>query len=101
MPPHFFKEGQRVTKGVCHNVLDHVVKLWIVHLSTGQPYVFQQDGAPAHTSHVAQNWLNENAHMFWLKDFWPPNSPDLNPMDYYVWRALERMTNRKPHDNVA
>ena len=21
------------------------------------------------------------------KDSWPPNSPDINPLDYYVWRA--------------
>ena len=25
---------------------------------------------------------------------WPPNSPDCNPMDYYVWGAVERDTNR-------
>jgi len=23
-----------------------------------------------------------------LKDKWPPNSPDLNPLDYYVWGAM-------------
>jgi len=22
---------------------------------------------------------------------WPPNSPDLNPVDYAVWRALQEM----------
>ena len=25
---------------------------------------------------------------FITKDQWPPNSPDLNPMDYYLWGAM-------------
>jgi predicted transcriptional regulator len=31
---------------------------------------------------------------------WPPNSPDLNPMDYAVWSILEEKACRKPHPNV-
>ncbi|KAG5345241.1 DYH1 protein, partial [Acromyrmex charruanus] len=43
-----------------------------------------------HTSHLIQNWLSDNVHMFWSKEFWPPNSSDLNPLDYYVWSVVER-----------
>jgi len=25
---------------------------------------------------------------FIAKDQWPPNSPDLNPLDYHVWGAM-------------
>ena len=25
---------------------------------------------------------------FVKKDEWPPNSPDLNPLDYHVWGAM-------------
>ena len=50
-------------------------------------YTFQQDGAPAHTSHRAQLWLEQQMPDFINKDNWPPNSPDLNPLDYYVWGA--------------
>jgi len=39
--------------------------------------------------------------MFWFKEFWPPNSPDLNPLDYYVWRVVERVTNKSRHPNVT
>jgi len=67
----------------------------------GRPYIFQQDGAPAHTSHLVQNWLSDNIDMFWSKDFWPPNSPDLNPLDYYVWGVVERDSNKAKHPNVA
>jgi len=39
--------------------------------------------------------------LFWSKEFWPPNSPDLNPLDYYVWSVVERVTNKSRHPNVA
>ena len=39
--------------------------------------------------------------MFWSKEFWPPNSPDLNLLDYYVWSVVERVTNKSRHPNVA
>lgn len=51
-------------------------------------YIFQQDGAPAHTARAAQEWLQGNCPDFIEKDQWPPNSPDLNPLDYHVWGAM-------------
>ncbi|QQP40113.1 Putative transposable element [Caligus rogercresseyi] len=35
--------------------------------------VFQQDGAPAHTTLTAQNWLKKHVE-FWSKGMWPPYS---------------------------
>ena len=55
-------------------------------LPTG--FIFQQDGAPAHTAGVTQDWLQANCPNFITKDQWPPNSPDLNPLDYHVWGAM-------------
>ena len=51
-------------------------------------FVFQQDGAPAHTSQRTQEWLAINTPDFIEKDDWPPNSPDLNPLDYCVWGLM-------------
>ena len=31
---------------------------------------------------------------------WPPYSPDLNPMDYYVWGRLESLVNYKEHHSL-
>ena len=31
---------------------------------------------------------------------WPPSSPDLNPLDYYVWGVVERETNKHPHNTL-
>ncbi len=38
--------------------------------------------------------------MAWLKEFWPPSSPDLNPLDYYVWGVVERDANKAAHPNL-
>lgn len=37
--------------------------------------------------------------MFWSKDLWPPNSPDLNPLDFFVWGVIERDSNKSRHAN--
>ena len=59
--------------------------------------VFQQDGASAHTAKLAQDWIATNCSEFIGKDEWPPNSPDLNPLDYHVWGAmLERYKSFQP-----
>ena len=51
-------------------------------------FLFQQDGAPAHTSKQAQDWLEHHCPEFVNKDEWPPNSPDLNPLDFSVWGVM-------------
>jgi len=48
-------------------------------------FIFQQDGAPTHAARVTQEWLHANCPEMIEKDQWPPNSPDLNPLDYHVW----------------
>lgn len=101
MPPYFFKKGETITKEVYLRILRTVIKPWMETTASGRPYIFQQDGAPAHTSHLVQNWLNDNVDAFWSKEFWPPNSPDLNPLDYYVWGVIERVSNKSRHPNVA
>src|SRR6218665_791233 len=51
-------------------------------------FIFHQDGAPAHTARVTQEWLHANRPEIIEQDRWPPNSPDLNPLDYHVWGAM-------------
>ena len=51
-------------------------------------FIFQQDGAPAHTAHATQDWLHAKCNDFIANDEWPPHLPDLNPHDYHVWRTM-------------
>jgi len=60
-------------------------------------FIFQQDGTPAHTAKLAQDWIATNCNELIGKDAWPPNSPDLNSLDYHVWEAmLERYKSFQP-----
>jgi len=60
-------------------------------------FIFLQDGATAHTAKLAQDWIATNCSEFTGKDEWPPNSPDLSPLDYHVWGAmLERYKSSQP-----
>ncbi|QQP40791.1 Uncharacterized protein FKW44_014953 [Caligus rogercresseyi] len=45
-------------------------------------YVWQQDGAPSHMAAKNQKFCKDNMAHFWPKNFWPPSSPDLNPLDF-------------------
>ena len=73
------------------------------HTLLGNEFVFQQDGAPAHTSHLTQNWLQKHCPDFIAKDEWPPNSPDINPLDFCVWGiVLQKYERYSPRPtNVA
>jgi len=46
------------------------------------------DGAAAHTARSARKGLRANCPDFITKDQWPPNSPNISPMDYRVWSAM-------------
>ena len=43
----------------------------------------------------SQKWLSTNFYDYTSPNVWPPNSPDFNPMDYYVCGAVEKDTNRR------
>lgn len=69
-------------------VLQNVVKPSLERMYGKDDYVFQQDGAPSHTANLVQNWCRANLTDFLAKDEWPPSSPDLNPLDYFVWSYM-------------
>ena len=47
------------------------------------------DGAPAHFSLVAREFLNATYEDRWIgrggPHLWPARSPDLNPLDFFLW----------------
>jgi len=64
-----------------------------VPLASRLEMIFQQDGHPAHTSLLARRILNQKFPGRWIglhgPQEWPPRSPDLTPMDFFVWGFLK------------
>ncbi|KAJ8947462.1 hypothetical protein NQ318_009763 [Aromia moschata] len=56
---------------------------------------FQQDGCPAHHAVTVRNWLNFEFNEHWIgRDgpiLWPPRSPDLTILDFYLWGRLKQI----------
>ena len=50
----------------------------------GDAHVFQQDSAPAHCARQMVELLQRETPKFIAADLWPPNSPDLNPVNYRI-----------------
>lgn len=56
---------------------------------------FQHDGAPPHIGRNVVNWLNNNFNGRWIGRrgpiLWPARSPDLNPLDFYLWGHMKQL----------
>ena len=61
--------------------------------------IFQQDGAPAHHSAMAQQWLQTNIQTFWLKGTWPGNSPYLSPIENLWVIVQQKLKEMEPATN--
>jgi hypothetical protein len=64
-------------------------------------WTLQQDGAPSHTARNTISYLRRENISFIEPSMWPPNSPDLNPVDYDVWRALQQRVYHKRKFNTV
>ena len=52
-----------------------------------------QDGAPTHNTAPVTECLNQIFRRRWIErngpSKWPPRSPDLNPLDFYLWGEVK------------
>lgn len=100
MPPHWFPKGLKIGAKEYIEVMQMVVKPWLDVTYPNGGYVFQQDSAPGHKAKVTQKWCTENLAGFWPWTMWPPSSPDLNPLDYGIWSALQPKACATSHASV-
>jgi len=56
----------------------------------GDTFVFQQDNALSHRANDTIKQLQQESPDFIGHDLWPPNSPDLNLVDYKVWGVMQQ-----------
>ena len=52
--------------------------------------MFQQDSAQAHRARDTIQLLQQETPDFIGPDLSPPNSPDLNPVDYKIWGVMQQ-----------
>lgn len=61
---------------------------------------FQLDGCPAHYFRGVRNWLNTNYPNRWIGRggpmAWPPRSPDITPLDFFVWGYIKSQVYATP-----
>lgn len=71
-----------------------------VDLQTRLNMWFMHDGAPPHFSLMAREHLNNAYPNRWIGRGgpipWPPRSPDLNPLDFFLWGHLKSLVYATP-----
>ena len=60
---------------------------------SGIDWSFQQDGAKSHIHAKSQEWHAKHFSCCINKNHWPPNSPDLNPLDCSISNKLAHQVN--------
>jgi hypothetical protein len=70
-----------------HDFLEHSLPelLEDVPLYVRRKMWFMHNGAAAHFSMYAREYMNAVFPARWSFFFWPARSPDLNPLDFFVW----------------
>jgi len=91
--PFFLEENvtaETYTRFLSHDLVDYLDTL---PEEVSGAVIFQQDGHPAHTSRRAVAMLNLLFPDQWIGARgprpWPPRSPDLTPMDFFLWGYMK------------
>ncbi|KAJ4440477.1 hypothetical protein ANN_08618 [Periplaneta americana] len=82
--------GQAYTNFL-ENTIPHVLE--DTPLINRQHIHFLHDGAPVHFSRTARRYFDRRFPDRWIDRggpiAWPPRSPDLNPLDFYLWGSFK------------
>ena len=88
---HFIDTSKTKVNSECYNkLLDDNLLPDCCTLYSDDDFIFQQDGAPSHTSRITQEHLDANTPEFIGKDDWPPQSPDLTRWTFMSGTCCQR-----------
>lgn len=95
--PYYFE--QNVTSDTYLEMLrDYVLPELNRRGIDAQKICYMHDGAPAHSTLIVRQFLTENFGS-WIGRgpgsyiAWPPRSPDLNMLDFFLWGLLQHRVN--------
>ena len=84
MPPFIFPHGLRLNTGANVKCTEDLVQPFIKGVAANWTYDLQQNSVPCHTSKKTHSWVLKTFCNPSTPNIWPPNSPNCNPLDYYV-----------------
>lgn len=99
--PYFFNENvnQRTYLELLQNFLLPAIR----NEPNFESVFFQQDGCPAHSTVLVRNYLQENFGNRWIGRYgptnWPARSPDLSPLDFFLWGYVKQHVYNTNLDN--
>lgn len=102
--PHFLLprlNGERYLQFLDQTLPDLIEDL---PLALRQQMWYQHDGAPAHCAANVRDWLNRRFPARWIGRGghipWPARSPDLTPLDFFLWGHVKAIVYETPVNNV-
>ncbi|KAG1442595.1 hypothetical protein G6F56_011000 [Rhizopus delemar] len=86
---------ESVNQDVYINILAETFHSWFKNLIDieERDFIFQEDGASCHTGGYARWW--KEGHQIRGFEYWPAQSPDLNPIEHLWWALEVRMKSRR------
>lgn len=101
--PFFFQEN---VSGATYEelLIDYVLPELHIKGFDSANVIYMHDGAPAHRTRDVREVLDQN-FLGWIGQGdgqektldWPARSPDLNPLDFYLWGYLQHRVHRNEH----
>ena len=96
----FVDPGVKINGTYYSDVLLSQQLLPVMRDVSGEFFIFQQDNAPAHPARDTVRLTGAVNAGFHSPVLWPPNSPDLNPVDYKIWSVLQQRVYQSRVHNI-
>lgn len=97
--PYFFEESTVYGENYLAMLKDFLFPL-LQQKRITKKIIFQQDGAPPHYAAEVRTWLNKKFPGKWIGRRgaieWAPRSPDLTPLDFFLWGYLKQKVYKTP-----
>ncbi|XP_011698897.1 PREDICTED: putative nuclease HARBI1 [Wasmannia auropunctata] len=82
----------------------YIDRVWPNGKLISTQHIQKRDKVPPHNSRIVQQTLNDRFFHKWIGHGgprnWPARSPDLNPMDFFLWGHLKQYVYQEPIDDL-
>ena len=97
--------GSRVILSMVQSTVSMLQEFFIPQVRKMRSIVFQQDGAPPHLAADVRRFLDKTFPGRWIGRSatirWAPRSPELTPLDFFLWEHLKNVVYLLPCEDLA